>query len=146
MRSDPNLLSLNIDGFDLVLISHLCVKFSATHFFLMQSHIQEYLKSDIFVLPSSSEPFGYSVLEAMACGLPVICSDSAGVQWYIEEGVNGYVFKSNDLNDLTDKIKLVISDKAKMKKMGEESRRLVEEKYSPEVFYKKFMEILSSKK
>ncbi len=103
----------------------------------------EYIDNDIFVLPSSNEPFGYVVLEAMSSGLPVICSDTCGARWYIEEGKNGYIFKSNNLNDFIDKISLIISNKEKMKEMGEESKRMVEEKYSPEVFYEKLMEVIS---
>ncbi len=106
----------------------------------------EYSKHHLFILPSSNEPASYSVLEAMSCGLPVVCSDTNGTKYYIEEGENGYIFKSDNLEDLSDKIRLIISNREKMKKMKKESLRIVKEKYSPEVFYEKFMKVLVSEK
>ena len=103
---------------------------------------EEYKKNDLFILPSSNEPAAYSIIEAMACGLPVISSDTNGTSCYIEEGRTGYIFKSNDLNDLIKKICLIISDKNKLLKMGEESCSLAIKNHNPESFYKKFMGII----
>lgn len=65
----------------------------------------------IFVLPSYAEPAAYSVVEALAHGLPVICSDQNGTQSYICPGKNGYIFKAKQLNDLIEKIELLIRTK-----------------------------------
>lgn len=105
----------------------------------------EYQKHNLFILPSSNEPFGYAVLKAMACGLPIICSDTAGVQWYIEEGKNGYIFKSDDLKDLAEKIRLIVQDKDNIIEMGRKSYELVLENHSPEKFYKEFMNMIKNK-
>jgi len=104
--------------------------------------ILEYRKNNLFILPSSSEPAAYSLLEAMAAGLPVICSDSNGTKCYIEEGKNGYVFKSDDLEDLAEKIRIITSDQEKMKKMGERSNQMVKDKHKVSLFYKAFMKVI----
>lgn len=61
--------------------------------------------SDLFVLPSSHEPWGAVINEAMACGLPVIASDQVGAaQDMIINNKNGSVFSCGDTNRLTDLI------------------------------------------
>ncbi|MCK4233063.1 glycosyltransferase family 4 protein [candidate division WOR-3 bacterium] len=55
-----------------------------------------YRISDILVLPSSYESFGYPVLEAMAMGLPVVVSDQVGASELIEEGKTGYIVRKGD--------------------------------------------------
>ncbi|WP_018930680.1 glycosyltransferase family 4 protein [Gracilibacillus lacisalsi] len=105
---------------------------------------QEYLNHDLFILPSINEELGVSVLEAMAHKLPVICSDTAGAQDYIEENYNGYVFKSDDVDDLENKITKIIKERKKHLIMGERSLELVKDKYSPERYYKELRRILNT--
>lgn len=50
-----------------------------------------YAKADVVVLPSRREAFGMSILEGMACGLPVIASPASGVAGLIKEGENGFL-------------------------------------------------------
>lgn len=64
-----------------------------------------YKKLDIFVLPSVvREAFGLSICEAMYCGVPVITTDSGAQSEIIENGVNGYIIKSNNSEILAKKI------------------------------------------
>ncbi|MFO8088898.1 MAG: glycosyltransferase family 4 protein [Desulfatiglandaceae bacterium] len=59
--------------------------------------IQEYYAlADVVVLPSLSEAFGMSILEAMACGLPVIASPLAGAADLIVEGESGFLARESD--------------------------------------------------
>ncbi|MCF7871720.1 glycosyltransferase family 4 protein [Candidatus Woesearchaeota archaeon] len=68
---------------------------------------------DALVLPSYNEAIGMVVPEALACGLPVIVSDTAGATTYVEHGKNGLIFKTGNLKDLINKIKIIKKDKLK---------------------------------
>lgn len=105
---------------------------------------KEYLGHDLFVLPSFNEPAAYSPVEAMAAGLPVISSDTNGTQCYIKEGENGHIFKSDNLEDLTEKIRLIIRDKRNIVKMGKKSYELALKNHSPEKFYKDFIDLINT--
>ena len=100
--------------------------------------LKMYKKYDLFVLPSYREPASYSILEAMANKLPVICSDTCGTKCYISNGKNGYIFKSNDVESLTSKIEEIISNKNNLVKMGKNSFALVQKNHSTRSFVKNF--------
>jgi glycosyltransferase involved in cell wall biosynthesis len=59
-----------------------------------------YANADLFVLPATAEPASISVLEALGYGLPVICSDTCGTRWYVENKKTGYFFKDCSVDDL----------------------------------------------
>jgi len=102
----------------------------------------EYFKNDLYVLPSRNEPAAVSHLEAMSQGLPVICSDENGTRNYIKRGKNGYIFESDNLEDLQRCIEAIISDREKVREMGEKSRRLVESKHLPRHYCERLEEII----
>ena len=72
---------------------------------LRQSELREwYAESSLFVLPSVQEGFGMVIAEALAAGVPVLCSDRTAGNDLIEEGVQGFVVPSADSNVLAEKI------------------------------------------
>ena len=79
--------------------------------------------ADLFAFPTYYEPFGMVITEAMASGLPVITSRSAGASEMITEGVNGLLLdQPGDDEELSRKIMLLLSDQALRKNMGERAR------------------------
>ncbi|MEM1165382.1 MAG: glycosyltransferase family 4 protein [Planctomycetota bacterium] len=65
-----------------------------------------YRAADLFVLPSKWEPWGAVVPEAVGCGCAIIASDAVGAAPdLVEDDVNGYQFRSQDLRDLTDTLR-----------------------------------------
>lgn len=107
---------------------------------------EEYKKADLFVLPSTREFASISQLEAMACSLPVICSDTNGTSCYVESGDNGYLFRDNDYEDFKRHVLLLVQDKDKLLTMGEKSWRLVQEKYLFTSYKKQILNVLESLK
>jgi len=90
-----------------------------------------YAVADVFVLPAHSDPWGLVLNEAMSCGLPVISSDVAGATFdLIYPGVNGYIFRRGDVEELTNYLKDILSDEEKRIRMGQSSSDIISD-YSP---------------
>ena len=71
----------------------------------------EYLRATCFLLPSTSEPWGLVVNEALAYGCPVVVSHRCGcTPELVIDGVTGFLFTSGDVNDLADKMVRVINE------------------------------------
>lgn len=90
--------------------------------------IEFYQGGDIYVHPARYEPYGVAVLEAMACGLAVLGSDKTGaVVDRVNQGVNGYMFKTCDINSLKMYIAQLIDDPSEVITMKKKSRDTAEE-------------------
>jgi glycosyltransferase involved in cell wall biosynthesis len=81
-----------------------------------------YNNADLFVLPSLNEGMSNSILEAMACGLPIITTNTGGTAELIKN--NGIIVKKRSIIDLEKAISTIYLDKNLREKMGKESREL----------------------
>ncbi len=100
-----------------------------------------YAASDVLALPTLHEPFGLPVLEAMACGLPVIVSRLSGVAELITPNVTGLLLENpRDVSEVADKLKTVLSDPGLRQRLGA-SARGVAEKYSWDAIGAKFEQL-----
>jgi glycosyltransferase involved in cell wall biosynthesis len=91
-----------------------------------------YNMADVLVMPSVTRPvdgLNVCVLDAMACGKPVIGSDCAGNDLVIEEGVNGFIVPEGDAEALARALTRLRTDPARARRMGEASRRMIDQAY-----------------
>ena len=98
----------------------------------------------LFILPSRTEAMGRVLLEAMACRKPIIASNVGGIPQIIKDGYNGLLFKSENVDDLTKKIKLVLSNKNLANKLGNNGYAFVNEKLSEECYAKNYIEMIKN--
>lgn len=85
---------------------------------------------DMLVCPSENEPFGRVVIEAMACGVPVIATNSDGIPEIISHGNDGFLFPVNDERVLTEIVKQLQADKQLYRRIASEGRKTVEARFS----------------
>ena len=98
--------------------------------------------AEFLVVPSiGMEAFGMVVIEAFACGTPVIASAQGGLADLIEDGVTGLLVQPGDAADLAAKIAWAKENAACMLKMGQAARKEYERKYTPERNYRLLMQI-----
>ena len=95
-----------------------------------------YASADIFVFPSTTDTFGNVILEAQACGMPVVVSDSGGPKELVEDKANGLITKSRDLEDLTSAIRALVTNPALRERMGKSARDSVIDRSWPSAFNK----------
>ena len=82
--------------------------------------------ADIFCFPSIREGLAVSPMEAMASSLPVIGSDIRGVNDYIEDGVNGYLRRPDDVDGFADALKRLVGSEELRRSIGAHNRKAVE--------------------
>lgn len=82
------------------------------HFYGSTNTPQELMQvGDVFCLPSHREAFGLSVIEASACGLPILCSDTYGLRDTIIDGETGLRHSTHNVNSIFDNMKILIQSK-----------------------------------
>ena len=106
--------------------------------------IHLYQKTSLFVLPSHHEGLPTVMLEAMACGCPVLATDVGGVPDIIKDGVNGVLIPAKDSRRMASVIQSLLADPEKLYEMGVQARETVEERFSWDKIGKNFIDLYSS--
>ena len=87
-----------------------------------------YHMADIYISPSHVDGSSVSLLEALASGLPCLVSDIPGNQEWIENGVNGWLFRDGDADNLAERILYAIENRRSFKRISESARKTAEQK------------------
>ncbi|HIP11447.1 MAG TPA: glycosyltransferase family 1 protein, partial [Arcobacter sp.] len=85
---------------------------------------------DIFVLPSNMEALGTSLLEASSCGIPCIGSNVGGIPECIIDKKTGFLFENQNVEELKEKLELLISNKQLRIQFGKNARELIVNNFS----------------
>ena len=89
-----------------------------------------YREMDILLLPTVREGLSLSVLEAMACGLPVIASDCSSLPEQIDHGKGGFLCPVGDVDAFAEKINILADSPRLRREMGEYNRAKVEKMFT----------------
>jgi glycosyltransferase involved in cell wall biosynthesis len=89
-----------------------------------------YNAADVMLFPSLVEAFGISLVEAMACGCPVIAAKAYGPQEIVEDGVTGFLIDPQSPTQLAEKIKYFLDNPQYITKMGDLASKSVIFRYA----------------
>jgi glycosyltransferase involved in cell wall biosynthesis len=93
----------------------------------LQEKVEMYLwNADLYIHSAITEGFGLTLIEAMACGLPVVCTDAKGNRDLIQEGENGFMVGERDPKLLADKIELLLKNDNLRQEMGGKARKFAQ--------------------
>jgi glycosyltransferase involved in cell wall biosynthesis len=91
--------------------------------------IQAYVDADVFVLPSYTENFGMTVVEAMACALPVVISDQVNIHAEVAQSGAGLVTRCNS-GEVAEAVIRLLADQDRGRNMGQAGRLAAQMQYS----------------
>lgn len=105
--------------------------------------LEQYRQADVLCLPSLYEGCSNVVCEAMSCGLPVICSHVGDNGWFVKDGVNGFLFAPDSVEEISKAferfIRLSVDER---KRIGVRNREIALEAFSKEIFVNQYLQML----
>ena len=105
-------------------------------------NVDEYLQaSDIFVFPSKNDAFPLALIEAMACGLPVIATPVGAIKQIVSHKLNGFVVDTDNYKQLYSALMILITDSSFAATLGKAARQTVQEKYAEETVVQKYRDL-----
>jgi glycosyltransferase involved in cell wall biosynthesis len=100
-----------------------------------------YHQCHIVALPSMGEGLSKALLEAAACGRPIVATDVPGCKEVVIPGVTGYLVPTRNPQLLAEKLEKLIINPELRREMGQSGRRLIEENYSDEIVSRQLLDI-----
>jgi glycosyltransferase involved in cell wall biosynthesis len=100
-----------------------------------------YQRASVFALPSDEEGLGVVLLEAMACGVPVVSTRSGGPDGIITDGKDGYLVALDDAAEMAARLARLLQDPGLNRSIGKAARRTIEARYAEKVADAAFLEV-----
>lgn len=104
--------------------------------------IKFYQSLDIFILSTKSEGMPMVILEAMACGIPVIASNVNGCNFIIQDNINGLLFERGNIEELGSKILMLQNDENLRKRIAEAGYRTATQTFTMENMFNNYNNLL----
>lgn len=95
-----------------------------------------YAQADLFVLPTRGDANGIAILEAMACGIPVITTDVGSLTELVQDGVNGYLIPRDDAKAIIDRVAFLAARPERVMELGAAARLFTEKTFNAETNYR----------
>lgn len=96
------------------------------------------------VVPSITEGLPRVILEAMALSKPVIASRVGGIPDLVKDGENGFLFEVGNVQELAEKLRILLSNKEMAVEMGKFGRELIQSRFSNEKYIAKYLEMINA--
>lgn len=100
-----------------------------------------YRRADVFVTATTWEGMPNTVLEAMACGLPIVGTQASGLHELVRDGLNGYLVPTKDPEALAQALARLMGDGYERRRMGRESRKLAEREFAWEYIARQYVRV-----
>jgi N-acetyl-alpha-D-glucosaminyl L-malate synthase BshA len=94
--------------------------------------------ADLFLLPSETESFGLSALEAMACEVPVVATRTGGIPEVVADGETGYLCEVGDVEGMAAAARTLLQDEDLRRSVGAAGRRRAVESFSQEAVVERY--------
>jgi glycosyltransferase involved in cell wall biosynthesis len=100
-----------------------------------------YSAANVFIAPSRQDNLPNTVMEALACGTPVVAFDIGGMPDMIEHQKNGYLAKPYDTQDLAVGIDWILSDSERWNNLSERARKKAEQEFDIKLIAQKYLDL-----
>lgn len=99
-----------------------------------------YQSADVYVHASHADTFPTSIIEAMACGIPVVATAVGGIPEQVVDGQTGILVAPGDSNAMASAIEKILTNPSLQKQMGDVAAQIAKEKYSQELQAKRYLD------
>jgi len=111
---------------------------------MTQDELSKYLETvDLLVCPSRDDPMPVVVTQAMQYGIPCLVSDQVGQKEYINNGIDGYIFESENVDELSGILAKCIENRKQITKVGVNSKRIFDNYFSERAMEQKINNIIN---